>query len=462
MMNRVVQIDLGKYPVKLVLAVAVFFLTVISATGEKSHAIELNKLPRNRTELTSIKSTNIISEDNLVTLEMKIDCIYPITLQQHFKFLKLRLSGDGYNITMNTSDTVRASANSRDLSATFDPPVNGDIRAEMLRSSTVLNASEIEMKHTTRRNDRTEISTSGRFSTGRSVNLSNVCWNGNKFLYFSNATWALEDPLAKFSTGTVVSGRRGFTHTYNNYITQKKPGRVLSGNTLVVDLPVFDPLNWNDITEIAAPLANILQSDHYETVLTLRDTEIGYLKGFGNIVPLSSTVCTDSVILRHLRKSRDAIQLFIQKMRAEMKQQNLLVILDSNTSLLKVANIESLAKSVCSECELQKIVVENATHEYITRTLASAKYIIAPHSKAVSQVIWSYGTLIELIPDGSECSSWTFDASAAAGVKHLRFAVGTATKLAPSDPECASRVLPALYNVTIEVDVDVIVSELNK
>ena len=186
------------------------------------------------------------------------------------------------------------------------------------------------------------------------------------------------------------------------------------------------------------------------------------MKGFGNIVPLVSTVCTEFSTVHHLRKSSDAMKLFVEKMRAERRQSELLVILESNTSLLKVSNIEALAKSVCNECEIQKIVVENETHESLRQVLAGAKYIIAPHSRAVSQVIWSYGTFIELIPSGCECSSWSFDASSAAGIRHLRFAIGSVTKLAPHELECGSGVPSESYNATIEADVNVIVSELNK
>jgi hypothetical protein len=42
------QVDLGKYAMKLIFGIVVVILTTFSALGEKSHAYELNLLPRNR------------------------------------------------------------------------------------------------------------------------------------------------------------------------------------------------------------------------------------------------------------------------------------------------------------------------------------------------------------------------------------------------------------------------------
>jgi hypothetical protein len=90
LLDTVVQVDLGKCPMKLKFPIVVVILTIFYALGEKGHAYELNLVPRNRTELMTIKSTGLASDGTTITASLRIECIYRVTLDQHFR---LNMSG---------------------------------------------------------------------------------------------------------------------------------------------------------------------------------------------------------------------------------------------------------------------------------------------------------------------------------------------------------------------------------
>lgn len=136
--NDVIQIDLNKYPVKLILAVLVILLTIISSFGEKSHAEELNKLPRDRNELTSIKDIVMQYSDGLISVELFIDYIFEITLNQHLKFLHLEISNEKEHYSLNTNSLASDPVVGKYTNLKFQSPISGRINASLFRSKTLL------------------------------------------------------------------------------------------------------------------------------------------------------------------------------------------------------------------------------------------------------------------------------------------------------------------------------------
>ena len=438
-METVVQIDLAKYPIKYILGVLLLFLTIIASFGEKSHAVELNHLPPDRNELTSITGTELTSDGNTVKGVFYIDCIFDITADQHIRFMRLGLQGDGFNITLNTTGDVRPhKASLKEIEMEFDPPVSGTVKAQLMRGKAVLNSSEFTLSRQFNRGNRSEISTNGKISFGRHVNVSNVCWNGRSFMYFGHSQWSLDEPLVKFNGNTVLSGQKAQPAVFDEYVTFKNISNVLAGVTLVVSLEQYDPMNWTWMTRTAAPLAALIHEYQPSQVLALQGTTIGYLEKLGKIsLVQNEQICTEVAVVEHMRKSPESAKL-LKKMLVKPDTEVLdrVVLLLSNKSNFTVTNLEDLAAGVCEHCVVERLVAENESIDSIIEKVSRARVVIAPHSPVVSQALWAQGTLIELIPENAECVSWTYDVSRAAGIKHLRFSVGSATKLAPETKEC--------------------------
>ena len=137
-LNDVIQIDLSKYPIKLIFAGIVIIFTIISSFGEKSHAEELNKLPRDRNELTSIKEITMKHSNSLITVELYIDYIFQITLDQHLKFLHLDISNSAENHTLNINSLAKNPLIGKYTILTFQSPINGRVNVSLFRSKTLL------------------------------------------------------------------------------------------------------------------------------------------------------------------------------------------------------------------------------------------------------------------------------------------------------------------------------------
>lgn len=136
--NDVIQIDLSKYPIKLIFAGIIIFFTVLSSFGEKSHAEEINKLPRDRNELTSIKEISMNYSNGLITVELYIEYIFEITLNQHLKFLHLDISNDTEYHSFNIKSLAKEPLIGKHTVLTFQSPISGRINASLFRSKTLL------------------------------------------------------------------------------------------------------------------------------------------------------------------------------------------------------------------------------------------------------------------------------------------------------------------------------------
>ena len=108
------------------------------------------------------------------------------------------------------------------------------------------------------------------------------------------------------------------------------------------------------------------------------------------------------------------------------------------------------------------MIAEDESVDEIAEKVSRAMFVIAPHWQAVSQALWARGTLIELIPEEAECEGWTREVSSAAGIKHLRFAVGSETRMAETAGECEGDVPESAYNRAVTVSVAKVVSEVAK
>lgn len=463
-METEVQIDLAKYPVKTILAILVLILTVLSSMGEKSRAIELNSLPENRNELTSITGTKLSWNGNGITAAFETKCIFQITMDQHIRFMKVGLAGDGFTCVMNTSgDTQPQTKTLEEIQFSFNPPVHGHVKTQLMRGRTVLNQSDFQIDHSWTHKSRTEIATSGRVPYGRRMNISNVCWNGRTFTYFGKSEWLFDDPLIRFNSHSEIGGKKGNPDSFDEYLTFKNT-QSLQGTTLIVSLDDFDPLSWGWITRTAAPLLSLVKEYHPDQVVAIHGTNIGYLDKFTKIsLVRDEPICADFSVVEHLRKSPDSTRMLREVMvKGDTEMTESVVILTSNRSNFIVTNIEDLARGVCSKCSIEKVVAENETVDEIAEKVSRAMFVIAPHWQAVSQALWARGTLIELIPEETECDGWTREVSSAAGIKHLRFSVGIETRVAETVGECEGDIPESAYNRTVTVSVAKVVSEVAK
>jgi hypothetical protein len=462
-LNTVVQIDLGKYPMKLIFAVIVTILTILSAMGEKSHIYELNQLPRNRTELTSIKSFDLTSNGITITATVRIEYIYRVTLDQHFRFLFLHLRGDGYNISLNNSNLAGNPVVDNDMVLPFEIPVIGPVHASLTRSKSHLISRDFVIQPHEVSGEKTVLSSAGERAFGRRINLTNVCWTSEKFFFFSRAVWAFEDPFVKFVGFGSVSGRRGSRANLQDFMRQRGIKEFREGSSLVVDCPRVAPLDWEWIKNTAAPIAYLQSSREFDTILALRATgDLSFFEKVGNVVGAShELICVRDSEVHHLTASNESLAFFRKLMIGEASEVTpKVIVLKSNSTFFTVTNVGEVAKAVCPDCAVQEIVAEDIKPLQLVQIMAEARFVIAPYSSALSQAFWMQGTLIEIIPNGTQCQNWTFEVSEAARVKHWRFAVENSTEPAPVLEEACPTDVIKLYNRTVQVSVEAVLSRL--
>jgi len=87
--NPIIQIDFGKPIFKILVLGLVLIATIFSSFLPGSQSLEVNRLPPNRSEISSIISLNISVLDSSLKVEIDVNCIYMITVSQHLKFFEL-------------------------------------------------------------------------------------------------------------------------------------------------------------------------------------------------------------------------------------------------------------------------------------------------------------------------------------------------------------------------------------
>jgi hypothetical protein len=310
---------------------------------------------------------------------------------------------------------------------------------------------------------RTVLKVTGKSARTREVHAINACWSQKRLYYFANSSWEAEEPFIQFASGAVVSLKRAKTLSLKKWVL---PGETLEGTpgrTLIVNVPEIRPLDWDWMRLTAAPLWYLQEVEKYDNVC-IRETSqsISYLEDIAGVLPVRRFICFNEFEVRHLHASDEALASFRTGLLGKYGQPpaELVVVLRSGSAVFRVENLMELAAAVCPGCRVDDVVVDVMEAGDIIAKVSAAKLVVAPYSSALSQTLWANGTVVELIPKGTECNGWTFLPGKVGQVRHFRFAIGDQTELAGDiGIHCLDNV-SALYNQTVSVSIDTVLAEL--
>jgi hypothetical protein len=199
----------------------------------------------------------------------------------------------------------------------------------------------------------------------------------------------------------------------------------------------------------------------FETILALRASgDLSFFQKVGDVVAVNGEpVCIRHSEVHHLTPSDQSLAFFRELMIGDDSDvMRKVVILRSNSTLFNVTNLGDLANAVCLDCSIREVLAEGVRSLELVQMISQASFVIGGYSTALSQGFWMHGTLIEVIPDGTQCQNWTFEVTKAAGIRHLRFAVGNSTEAAPLQTVGCDANVSRLYNATVEVDIDAVLN----
>jgi len=469
-MNKVITIDLGRYPLKWIFAGIVLLLTIISSYGEKSHAAELNRLPRNRTELTNIKSANITYNGKDLIVDMFIDYIFYISIHQHYYFLHLDIIGSGYSITMETKNADYVPALRKNFMMQFSVPGYGDnMNLTLYRSKSYINSTVLDLKYNQSPN--TTISCKGKNTNDRTCTVHNVCFTYDRLFWFGKHNIQFQEPFIKFNGQHTFSGKKAMKQPMSSYLASKGLQDTVKNPVVAVAFTGVELNKWNWIYNVAAPLSVIASNPKYDTVYALRTPTAlknhPFLTMLGNIVPVfDDHICADEVHFAHLEPSHNAVENLKTKVSSalneKVKESKALVFL-SNESSFNVSNIIDVAKAVCNTTDVKTIIAEEYDEVSLISIMIGAQYIFSPTHDMLSYVFWmKSGIFVEFIPAGAECLKSISSMTQETGTKHIRFSIGSnTTKTEPLNEQCAETYTQQLLKGTASVDINVVLQEMS-
>jgi hypothetical protein len=419
--------------VKLVLGILVVILTLFSFKRPRQRIAEINLLPRNRSEIDSIESSEILLGLNgTVYAIVRLKYIFYITYLQHFEFLQVLFSAARITISLNFSHALFFLENDEIIKLAFDPPVTGPVLVELYRSRTLLASRNLDITV-----EKKNVSGLSRISSeideeGRHIsNITNSCWSSDTFEYFTNIPWSIRTPFISWSDFGGLLSRRG---NVSFHLNARSP--FLVGTSAVVGLPADSPYDWGWMKRIASSVISLCE--HFDHVLTLRKDQSTYFSGFKSIIPvMDDVVCCENANVQHLRSDLSGVELFRNRMMENVgargtKTVNKTIILKSKIGTFNVTGLKKVAREICPDCDVEVVYGEGWEPLDLILNMSMARFVFAPYSGLISQALWMRGTLFEFIPEGSECREWTYEVSNQAGIDHIRIAVGNDTKIVRS------------------------------
>ena len=433
-LNRVIQIDLGKLPLKWIFAGLVLILSLLSLGGESSHASELNKLPWNRTEITNIKNISMELSNYKFIIKMFVDYIFPISMTQHYMFFHLDIVGSGYTVTMKTNETNKEIYFPvKNNTFIHESPTFGDFTAKFIRSKTVLlekNYTNIKPQKNYRN---TTFSCWEDSHKQRECEIYNFCFKPERFFWFSKHKITFQEPLLKLDKFTTVSTKQA-PKNLNQFIESQQIDEMISGNNVIVAFNYYDPLSWRWISEVLAPLADIVEKDNtIDKIYCLKapreiidSNMLSVLGSFSPVLP-SDTICLQHGTYKILNYTRTMYSNLKQKMQKELKDQfrkHKLVVLINNETDHYFINLAAAAQKITNQTDPHIINIQKTDELEIIKDIYEAEYVVSSIGLTSSQSFWlNNGTYIEFIPKGYECNTNCEDPCSKGKVKHLRYIV---------------------------------------
>jgi hypothetical protein len=218
----------------------------------------------------------------------------------------------------------------------------------------------------------------------------------------------VDDPFLQLANGVNVSLKKATANTLKKYALPGDVMKTTPGRTLIAHLPGGRPLEWDWMRHTAAPLWHLQSIEKFNNIRVPQSIEeLSYLDGLGEVKPEGRIECFQEFEIRQPRISQEAIAVFRRDMLAAHGGPMgwVVVVLRSSKAAFQVSNCAELAGRVCTNCTVEEVVADECNPREIIGKVSAALFVIAPHSKALSQILWADGTVVELIPKGTECTA---------------------------------------------------------
>lgn len=143
--SKPILLDFGKRENKMWLAFGIICFSAFGFFFKQNEIERINFLPRNRTELTSIDHATLSTENGNIIANVFINYIYNITLQQHIKFINLKIQAKDNNITLRPQSVKISSEkiSPKKIQFIFSPKIKGFFHIGLFRGKTLICESNI-------------------------------------------------------------------------------------------------------------------------------------------------------------------------------------------------------------------------------------------------------------------------------------------------------------------------------
>ncbi|EAY08409.1 hypothetical protein TVAG_269350 [Trichomonas vaginalis G3] len=408
-----IRIDLGKVNLPLYIIATLALLTVISSFFEGSHVAELNSLPINRTELTNIKNISIMfTSKNFFKVDLFIDYIFDVSLEEHYKYMNLRVYQAGIEYRSSTN-VLNDYAVNRQVSWYYLNPVYGNATIRLYRGNIFV--AEENMTNLVPSNlSNTGFSCVGKDTKDRECEFSNVCYNAQNILYTSFHTVTSPLPILQLSDLISFSPKQISMNVSQNAAYKLETNITYNERIVVIAFNSFSLYSWDWIYNTATPLINAINDvsdiDRIHAIGAPSSViNSSFCNLFGKMEPLEDQlICNKYTIFKQLKPQPwgtviQSKKIVLQKINEKVKKPTYdCIILEGGSHPIKFDNMNEIAQDI-SKLNPKTIDINITDDVEVIYYVSHAKYIFTTSGSTSSLVFWvNQGKFFEFVPSGFE------------------------------------------------------------
>ena len=425
----------------------IFLISFIACVTDKGYANDLNKLPPNRNELSSIKNITFSYSDNKYNVKIDLDYIYPITAKAHMQFLHLDLEGDGFSLVMPALMTNPMNS-SKHLDLSFENHLSHNFTANLYRSRHLIATKDIQSTNDMNHNSNTSIYCRSEDLTAktRSCSITNFCLQKNSILAFNKFNYSFKKPFIQYDHYQ-IQGKMAENQNKQVMVNRLKCNEFTKGKTLIVSMNKFKPFDFDFINIQLAPLVYITnnKSDfHYQQLFILNIQQISsplFTTGIEIQTKYGENGCFEFADIKQLKPSEQALNYFKQKVLGSITNSDEKKIIVLESSKTKYKNINEIIKEKYGH-EPKIINIDSENDLDIIKQIHDSDIVISCALNENAFPLWmkENSSFIELIPKGYECLSNVKKVMKfASNVKYELYSISNdETKQNPIDLECTN------------------------
>ena len=411
--DEVANINLARCNSKITVVFILLLALVVGLLNQTPIYQKLNALPKNRSEMDSIKEIKVfLKRQNIIAAQIQIAPILRVTRDVLANALRLHISLMGMIVSPWASVVHTRKITMTEIYFEVVCPFVGNVTAQLYYYDTPITDPQFILINQTGKNayqGHTKVQCSTNF-----CRFSEVCWVNSTLNTLFNYPATVPQSFPADFVGFKLPMRQT-SGTFMTPFTKKLNCSYRNGTHVIIRAPAVQKSPAKAFLRFHDAISKMLSTENvhkihvhdplhaFERIPLMSDW-------FRNLELLQndSVFCMEQAILWTGALEGDGIQDHFGEGAVET---DTIVYLKSEIVISNIENVIETLRLHCKDCGVLEIDTESERQDSIAQKIATAKVVFGVHSDAFVNAVAAQSTtlVIDIVPPGMDCSQWLFD-----------------------------------------------------